>query len=72
MAHAICRSATSVVTGIGHEDDLTIADLVADQRARRWRRPNASSPTALSLASFDAASARLRILGRQRCTPALS
>jgi exodeoxyribonuclease VII large subunit len=33
VAHAIYRSAIPVVTGIGHEDDLTIADLVADLRA---------------------------------------
>ncbi len=33
VAHAIFRSRIPVVTGIGHEDDLTIADLVADQRA---------------------------------------
>jgi exodeoxyribonuclease VII large subunit len=33
VAHAINRSRIPVVTGIGHEDDLTIADLVADVRA---------------------------------------
>ena len=33
VAHAIYRSELPVVTGIGHEDDLTIADLVADVRA---------------------------------------
>ncbi len=33
VAHAIHRSAIPVITGIGHEDDLTIADLVADRRA---------------------------------------
>src|SRR5262245_34460498 len=33
VAHAIYRSHLPVVTGIGHEDDLTIADLVADRRA---------------------------------------
>lgn len=33
VAHAIWNSRIPVVTGIGHEDDLTIADLVADQRA---------------------------------------
>jgi len=32
LARAICRSAIPVVTGIGHEIDLCIADLVADQR----------------------------------------
>ena len=33
VAHAIVRSAIPVLTGIGHEDDVTIADLVADRRA---------------------------------------
>lgn len=33
VAHAIYRSKLPVVSGIGHEDDLTIADLVADRRA---------------------------------------
>jgi exodeoxyribonuclease VII large subunit len=33
VADAIYRSAIPVVTGVGHEDDLTIADLVADLRA---------------------------------------
>lgn len=33
VADAIYRSEIPVVTGVGHEDDLTIADLVADLRA---------------------------------------
>jgi exodeoxyribonuclease VII large subunit len=33
VARAIVGSRIPVVTGVGHEDDLTIADLVADQRA---------------------------------------
>jgi exodeoxyribonuclease VII large subunit len=33
LAHAIFRSQIPVVSGVGHEDDLTIADLVADVRA---------------------------------------
>ena len=33
VAHAIHRSRIPIVTGIGHEDDVTIADMVADQRA---------------------------------------
>jgi exodeoxyribonuclease VII large subunit len=33
VAHAIARSDIPVLTGIGHEDDVTIADLVADRRA---------------------------------------
>ncbi|MGH9675836.1 MAG: exodeoxyribonuclease VII large subunit, partial [Candidatus Acidiferrum sp.] len=33
VAHAIFRSRIPIVTGVGHEDDVTIADLVADLRA---------------------------------------
>ena len=33
VANAIYHSRIPVVTGIGHEDDLTIADMVADKRA---------------------------------------
>jgi exodeoxyribonuclease VII large subunit len=33
VAGAIHRSRIPIITGIGHEDDLTIADMVADQRA---------------------------------------
>jgi exodeoxyribonuclease VII large subunit len=33
VATAIFQSRIPIVTGIGHEDDLTIADMVADQRA---------------------------------------
>ena len=33
VAQAIVRSEIPVLTGIGHEDDVTIADLVADRRA---------------------------------------
>jgi exodeoxyribonuclease VII large subunit len=33
VAHAIYQSRIPVLTGIGHEDDLTIADMVADVRA---------------------------------------
>jgi exodeoxyribonuclease VII large subunit len=33
VAQAVFASRIPVVTGIGHEDDLTIADLVADERA---------------------------------------
>lgn len=32
LARAICRSAIPVVTGIGHEIDLCVADLAADRR----------------------------------------
>jgi exodeoxyribonuclease VII large subunit len=33
VAHAIFHSRIPIVSGVGHEDDLTIADLVADCRA---------------------------------------
>ncbi len=33
VATAIFQSRIPIVTGVGHEDDLTIADMVADQRA---------------------------------------
>jgi exodeoxyribonuclease VII large subunit len=33
LAEAIVASRIPIVTGIGHEDDLTIADMVADRRA---------------------------------------
>ena len=43
IAEAIFRCKTPVVTGIGHEIDTTIADLVADRRA--------ATPTAAAVAS---------------------
>jgi exodeoxyribonuclease VII large subunit len=33
IARCISRCSIPVITGIGHEDDITVADLVADQRA---------------------------------------
>ncbi|WP_133511271.1 exodeoxyribonuclease VII large subunit [Candidatus Thiosymbion oneisti] len=51
LARAICRSAIPVVTGIGHEIDLSIADLAAD---RRGATPSAAaelvSPSAQHMA----------------------
>jgi exodeoxyribonuclease VII large subunit len=33
LARCLCRAPVPLVTGIGHEDDTTVADLVADYRA---------------------------------------
>jgi exodeoxyribonuclease VII large subunit len=75
LARAIRRSAIPVVTGIGHEIDLTIADLAADRRAAT---PSAAaelvSPSAqhlmqrLSASEQRLTSAQMRVLsaGRQR------
>ena len=54
VARAIARSRTPIVTGVGHETDFTIADLVADARA--------STPTAAAMAAVpDAAQWRAAI-----------
>lgn len=75
LARAVHRSAIPVVTGIGHEIDLSIADLVADQRGAT---PSAAaelvSPSAQHLAQrLQAIEQRLRgaatrdlAAGRQR------
>ena len=59
----LCRSLASfpvpVVTGIGHEDDLTVADLVADHRA--------ATPTAAMVALLPSRdTAQLQISERRR------
>jgi exodeoxyribonuclease VII large subunit len=54
LARAIARCPIPVVTGIGHETDVTIADLVAD-----WRAPTPSAAAARALP--DGAALRLRI-----------
>lgn len=73
LARAIRRSAIPVVTGIGHEIDLTIADLAAD---RRGATPSAAaelvSPSAEHLMQRLAASeqrltsAQMRVLSARR------
>jgi len=73
LARAIRRSAIPVVTGIGHEIDLCIADLVAD---RRGATPSAAaelvSPSAVDLrqrlltSEQRLISAQLRVLSARR------
>ena len=68
LARAIADSALAVVTGIGHEVDYTIADLVADERAPT---PSAAaellSPNGAELRErCDAAARRMRQLAGER------
>ncbi|GMV55955.1 MAG: exodeoxyribonuclease 7 large subunit [Betaproteobacteria bacterium] len=60
LARALAASPIPIVTGIGHETDLSIADLVADLRT--------TTPTAAALAvssGYDAALERLPEYGRR-------
>ncbi len=58
VARAIARSRIPVISGVGHETDFTIADLVADYRA--------STPTAAAAAAVpDIAEWREKLLGFQ-------
>jgi exodeoxyribonuclease VII large subunit len=58
VARAIARSALPIVTGVGHESDVTIADFVADARA--------STPTAAAtLAAPDMTQWRDAIAGQR-------
>jgi len=60
VARAILASGTPVVTGIGHEIDLTIADLVADRRA-----PTPSAAAEIVVQSKMELAGRLNALGRR-------
>ncbi|MCL2332627.1 MAG: exodeoxyribonuclease VII large subunit [Actinomycetia bacterium] len=59
VARAIAAAQTPVVTGIGHEPDTSIADLVADQRASTpTAAAEAVTPDAADLRTWLAQSAR--------------
>jgi exodeoxyribonuclease VII large subunit len=64
VARAIHRSVVPIVTGVGHEDDLTIADLVADRRALTpTEAAERVAPDRLEVArSLNDTAARLRAL----------
>jgi exodeoxyribonuclease VII large subunit len=80
LARAIRRSAVPVVTGVGHEIDLSIADLAADRRAAT---PSAAaeliSPSAIQVAQrlrgleqrLDTAAGRMTSKLRQRLDTAV-
>jgi len=58
LARAILGSRVPILTGVGHETDLTIADLVADARA-----PTPSAAAELAVPVLDEALGRLDALG---------
>ncbi|MCP9932162.1 exodeoxyribonuclease VII large subunit [Cyanobium sp. AMD-g] len=58
LARCLAASPLPVICGIGHEDDVTIADLVADYRA--------ATPTAALVAVLPERSQMLRTLAQER------
>ena len=58
VCRAIAAFCCPVVTGLGHEDDLTVADLVADHRA--------ATPTAAIVSLFPSRDSALQTVRQQR------
>ena len=58
VCRAIAAFCCPVVTGLGHEDDLTVADLVADHRA--------ATPTAAMVSLFPSRDSALQTVRQQR------
>jgi len=65
LARAIAASPVPVVAGVGHEVDVTIADLAADARA-----PTPSAAAALALPDGEAFRGRVRALVRRLASAA--
>ena len=58
VCRAIATFCCPIVTGLGHEDDLTVADLVADHRA--------ATPTAAIVSLFPSRDSALQTVRQQR------